>query len=488
MRGLKRLRCAQVSVADLRSSRTCAADTTNSASIQSPAAGSRWSSPNSPLRSEQRLHREESACSFTTQQRPRADIDARAAAGPMRARWSRRGHRCAGEPHRPLRVGPGAGKLQIPTRGRSRHEHRCGRRAAAGAGGPAPARPARRPGRRARRRHRGGLPGAAGAGLRRGGRAGRGHRAVDGRRRARRLRRARVLAAALGRPRVDDGDHDRGRHRTAGGGRRWPLRSAGRCARAAGRGHLPARTARAARVPGRPAVAAGARRLPHRHRPDHDLGPAREDHRCPRRRRHVRGRAAVVRGGHRPGAPAHAAARSGRAGVPAGGLEAVPARADPAARGAARGRGDGPADSGRARRAGRRLRAAGHPDTRSADGDDHRPHRPAAARHRRRDRGVLRQRAHRARLRHPQRPPARRRPGDARPGRGQRRRRAAAGLPGQQQRQPDRHRRLARQPQPALLDRHAAARRRGAVRRWPGARGVPDRGARRAGGVRRDYA
>src|ERR687897_2776105 len=36
----------------MRSSRTCAADTTNSASIPSPAAGSRWSSPNSPLPSD----------------------------------------------------------------------------------------------------------------------------------------------------------------------------------------------------------------------------------------------------------------------------------------------------------------------------------------------------------------------------------------------------------------------------------------------------
>ena len=42
----------------MRSSRTCAADTTTSASILSPAAGSRRSSPHSPLPSEQRLHSE----------------------------------------------------------------------------------------------------------------------------------------------------------------------------------------------------------------------------------------------------------------------------------------------------------------------------------------------------------------------------------------------------------------------------------------------
>jgi hypothetical protein len=60
---------AAASVADMRSFRTCAVDTTTSASIPSPAAGSKRASPNSPLPSEQRLHSEESACSFLTQQR-----------------------------------------------------------------------------------------------------------------------------------------------------------------------------------------------------------------------------------------------------------------------------------------------------------------------------------------------------------------------------------------------------------------------------------
>ena len=69
MRGLKRIAPPRLSVAGMRSFRTCAADTTNSASIPSPAAGSRRASSNSPLPSEQRLHSEESACSFPTQQR-----------------------------------------------------------------------------------------------------------------------------------------------------------------------------------------------------------------------------------------------------------------------------------------------------------------------------------------------------------------------------------------------------------------------------------
>ena len=56
MRGLKRIRSAQVVCSGMRSFRTCAVDTTNSASIPSPAAGSRRSSPNSPSPSEQRLH------------------------------------------------------------------------------------------------------------------------------------------------------------------------------------------------------------------------------------------------------------------------------------------------------------------------------------------------------------------------------------------------------------------------------------------------
>ena len=70
MRGLTRIPPPRWSVAGMRSSRTCAADTTTSASIPSPAAGSRRSSPHSPLPSDQRLQSEESACSSPTQQRP----------------------------------------------------------------------------------------------------------------------------------------------------------------------------------------------------------------------------------------------------------------------------------------------------------------------------------------------------------------------------------------------------------------------------------
>jgi len=56
MRGLKRITAPKLSVAGMRSSKTCAVDTTTSASTPSPAAGSRWSSPNSPLPSEDCLH------------------------------------------------------------------------------------------------------------------------------------------------------------------------------------------------------------------------------------------------------------------------------------------------------------------------------------------------------------------------------------------------------------------------------------------------
>jgi len=69
MRGLKRLRSAQVVCMD--SSRTCAVDTTNSVSIPSPAAGSKRVSPNSPFSSKQRPQR--GGPSFLpTQQRRRA--------------------------------------------------------------------------------------------------------------------------------------------------------------------------------------------------------------------------------------------------------------------------------------------------------------------------------------------------------------------------------------------------------------------------------
>jgi hypothetical protein len=70
MRGLNASAPPRLSVAGMRSFRTCAVDTTNSVLIPSTAAGSRQASPNSPLPFEQRLHSEESACSFPTQQRP----------------------------------------------------------------------------------------------------------------------------------------------------------------------------------------------------------------------------------------------------------------------------------------------------------------------------------------------------------------------------------------------------------------------------------
>ena len=93
--------------------------------------------------------------------------------------------------------------------------------------------------------HRGGIPRAAGAGVCPGRRAASDRGAVGGRPRAAHLRAPRLLAPALGRPRVDDGAHDRGRcgrarhrfgrPRGAGGGRRrcspspsaWSASSAG---------------------------------------------------------------------------------------------------------------------------------------------------------------------------------------------------------------------------------------------------------------------
>ena len=69
-------------------------------------------------------------------------------------------------------------------------------------------------------------------------------------------------------------------------------------------------------------------------------------------------------------------------------------------------------------------------------------------------RRVLRQRAHGPRLRRASRPADRRQPGVPRARRRQRRGRAAVRLPGEQQRQPHRHRRLDGQPHPAVLARH----------------------------------
>jgi hypothetical protein len=64
MRDLKRAAPPKVSVAGTRSSRTCAVDTTTSASMPSPAAGSTRYSQNSPSPSEKRLDLEENvSCS-----------------------------------------------------------------------------------------------------------------------------------------------------------------------------------------------------------------------------------------------------------------------------------------------------------------------------------------------------------------------------------------------------------------------------------------
>ena len=87
-----------------------------------------------------------------------------------------------------------------------------------------------------------------------------------------------------------------------------------------------------------------------------------------------------------------------------------------------------------------------------------RPGPPAAARGRGGDRGVHRQRADRAHLRGPQRLRDRRQPGVPRPRRRQPGVRRDAGVPGEQQRQPHGDRRLARQPQPAVLARRAGDR------------------------------
>ena len=88
---------------------------------------------------------------------------------------------------------------------------------------------------------------------------------------------------------------------------------------------------------------------------------------------------------------------------------------------------------------------------------------PAAARARRPPRRLHRLHPHRAGLRRhdDERPAAGRQPGVPGPGRGEPRRRRAARLPGEQQRQPHRARRLGGRPQPGVL----AGRRRGRARR-----------------------
>ena len=77
----------------------------------------------------------------------------------------------------------------------------------------APLRPRLAARRRAGRHHGRGLPRAAGHGLRRGRRAAGDRRALGDRRRPARLRAARLVAPALGRAGVDDGADDRGRRR-----------------------------------------------------------------------------------------------------------------------------------------------------------------------------------------------------------------------------------------------------------------------------------
>jgi transposase, IS6 family len=69
MRGLKRIRSAQVVCSGHAFVQNLRRGHYHSASMPSPAAGSRRASPNWPLPPEQRLYRGESACSSPTQQR-----------------------------------------------------------------------------------------------------------------------------------------------------------------------------------------------------------------------------------------------------------------------------------------------------------------------------------------------------------------------------------------------------------------------------------
>ena len=179
------------------------------------------------------------------------------------------------------------------------------------------------------------LPGTAGDGVCDGGRTAAGGRVVGCAGAAGRVRGARVVAATVGRSGVHDGPDDRNGVGTARARRPPALRRAGGCSGAPCRRDLFRRRPDADRIPCRPAVAAGPRRLHDRRRGDHDRRPARQDHRHFGRGRRIRRPDSVVRrrarrcalaDGHAGSRGTRRAARAG----PAGAAAAWPADRDPA--------------------------------------------------------------------------------------------------------------------------------------------------------------
>ena len=121
-----------------------------------------------------------------------------------------------------------------------------------------------------RRRHRGGVPGPPGHGLCGRGRPAAGDRPVGSPGAVGLLRRARLVAAGVAGPGVNDRADDRSGYRAAGGREPVTLCGTGRDARAAGRLAGRGGLAGPARFHRRPAVATGACGLPGRRGAHHD--------------------------------------------------------------------------------------------------------------------------------------------------------------------------------------------------------------------------
>jgi len=299
------------------------------------------------------------------------------------------------------------------------------------------------------------------------------------------LRGPRVVAPAVRGAGVDHRPDDGDGRGTARPRRPHPARGPRRRPGARRRRVLPGGWPAAGGFAGRPALAPRARGLHGRYRRHHDHESARGGHRRPRGRRHPAGRGGVVRRRSRCGPPADRRALAAAARRPDRGHAAAADLADPHDRDAPRHRGRRPVLARRPRRPARRLRRERAARPGAAGPDRGRLRGAAPARRRRRRRRLLRQRAHRPRLRDATRRDHRRDHGNRRarrrePGRGR-----APRLPREQQRQPHRDRRRAGQPHPAALVGRARPRRRGAGRGRRAAVALPPGGARGRRDLRR---